>query len=249
MKTSNKLIITALLIFICSLVGYDLALKAQYKNLKKSGRLVKTKEGISYTDYDELNFKNFKDIDIQSANFMNVNVVHGEKEEVWVKKGQMPLFDITQNENSLNINLSKRGNRKFSLSTEIDIFIVSPKVYEIRTGTYSNKLKENLINGRLKVIVSGFSQDSLQVNVSTGAQITLNRNQLKILNSKVGDKSGNGFLKIASDNTIQALKLEALNKSTVEILDTDIKDIDYKVADNAMITLSGKSLREQQNHP
>ncbi|MFD2163401.1 hypothetical protein ACFSJU_13420 [Paradesertivirga mongoliensis] len=90
--------------------------------------------------------------------------------------------------------------------------------------------------------ISGFAQDSIQLNIASHVQMHLDKNEMQYLNIRVGDEKGDGSLRIASDNTIQSLKLNVLAKSTVEILDSDIQKIDHKLSEGAIVAFRGKVL-------
>ena len=68
MKTSNKLILAALLLVLISLFGYDYLLKEAYV----SGRYKDP-----YRDFATLKFKNFDTVDIVSSTAANVKFVQG----------------------------------------------------------------------------------------------------------------------------------------------------------------------------
>ena len=246
MKTSNILITTALLIFVCSLIIYNVQLKAEYKNIEKVG-LDKYRKMNRFNNYEEINVSTFKNVEIEAANFLVLSIEHGEKEAIWIKKPSKELVNFNQIGNTLFVDLSKKGIKE-NPSNSIQVVVISPEIHKISTRAYTNWLAKNIYFNRFfDVTVSGFKQNTMEIDVAPETKMKLLNNQLGTLISKVGDKSGSGNLTIGSDNTISSLKLQALGKSSIEVLDTDIKSFEPTVSDSAVVSMSGMVLRKIQN--
>src|SRR5437764_8791518 len=92
-KTSNKLIIIALVVTLVSLVAYDFLLKAEYR----SGNYK-----IPFKNYVTLNWKDFDIVDINASTAANVKLVQGPF-SVRVEQYAAEYVQVKQKGNRLEI--------------------------------------------------------------------------------------------------------------------------------------------------
>ena len=241
MKTSNILITVAALVFLTTLVAYDFRLKDQYTSLKKLG-LDNYRKLNRFNDYDQFKIKRFTELDLQSANTLNVKIEYGEKEAVWVRKHIKDRVSVSQNGEILSIDLNRL---KDTLEQDWgDIVIISRDIRKVRTTALKlSKTNERYFED-FKIVIEGFKQDSLNIIAGASTRISLHKNKLKSLNSIIGDDSGDGKLTIESDNDVAAVKINVKGKSTAELLDNEIKYIEHQIADSAIVSFRGRALKD-----
>ncbi|RYE24084.1 MAG: hypothetical protein EOP42_22630, partial [Sphingobacteriaceae bacterium] len=75
MKTSNKLVLAVVTIILLSMVGYDLALRAEYRKGEYKNRFYGMKKLPALSGYTS--------IDNRAANFVSVNVEKGNNAVIW----------------------------------------------------------------------------------------------------------------------------------------------------------------------
>ncbi|MBC8054294.1 MAG: hypothetical protein H7Y13_14630 [Sphingobacteriaceae bacterium] len=241
MKTSNILLTVAAVIFLTTLVAFDLRLKGKYLEMKKLG-LGKYHRLNRFNDYDEVKIKQFTELNLQSANTLNVKIEYGEKQAVWVRKRSKERVAVSQNGDILSIDLNKikdTTDRDWS-----DIVIISPTLRKIRTTAFKFSKTRGRYYEEFVTMIEGFRKDSLTIIVGASTKVSLNRNRIKSLNSSVGDNTGDAKLSIESNNDIEALKLDVKGKSNVEVLDNEVNHIEHNIADSAIVTFRGKTLEK-----
>ena len=243
MKTSNKLFSAAILILLAAMIVYDFQLKAEYVTMKRLG-LGQYQKDHRFDNYEKADVKKFSSIDLRSANVVRITIEYGEKEAVWVDKGGKDMVNVSQNGETLMVDLSDKGKEDIDFYKG-SVIIISPKIKSIHTTahTYSRKKNQNTrVSTRFQggpVSITGFRQDSLQLIVAGWTNIDFNKNELKHLNAIVGGETGNGELSISSNNNVESMKLKVEGESTVEVLDSDVKKIDHQIAEGAIVTFRG----------
>jgi hypothetical protein len=242
MKTSNILMILAVFILISTLIAYDFGLRAEYLTMKKLG-MAKYHSVNRFNGYDQVKVNSFDSLELLAANTMNVTVEFGDKEAVWISKRAKDRVEIFQSGKNLILNLNKKKDAKNYDSMGSDIVIISTDIKGLKLKAFLlPERKKGEYTAQFATTVKDYVQDSLKIDVAANTKIWLNNNQLRSLDARVGDNSGDGDLSISSDNNIESLKLQTLNKSTVEVLDLDIKKLDYDLSEGATVSFRGKIL-------
>jgi|GEM_PF-1107090 len=249
MKTSNILMTTAVIIILGSLLLYDFGLRDEYQKINKIG-VQEYQKTNRFNGYEKADITDFNAINFKAANNIIAKVEYGEKEAVWINKNAKGMVDVSQEGKKLIIDLSAKGKERNYSGYQASVIIISPEVKQIDAeafgkvrkykGKYGDSIVTTYQNNRC--YISGFRYDSLLINLAANTYLQLDDNQLKALNATVGDKAGNGTLVINSDNNIDKVNLDVRGKSTVEVLDLDIKNIKYKISDGAVVTFRGTAL-------
>jgi len=238
MKTSNKLIIVALLLVVVSLVWYDYLLKAAYE----SGAY-----RDPYHNFTSLKFKNFDTVDIVSSTATNVKFIQGPF-SVRVDPNALSYTFIKQNGRRLQINAVFEYNYYSDLNPYI-VVISCPKLSELNAdATYrsNNKQVTDTIvreEWRMRgVLIEGFSQDSLAINQDYGSTVVMSNNNIGILKATTGQSPKSGSkLTILADNQFRSAKLNILNNSKLLLANALIGDLNYHLADSAKLIVTGKA--------
>jgi hypothetical protein len=239
MKTSNRLILCALLLILLTQLGYDHLLKAEFI----SGRYKD-----AYKDYVKLNYKNFDVVDLESSTAANVKFVQG------------PFKIIADSVATSNIKISQEG-KKLIITAAYDkeylwnanpylIVISCPKLSAVHAGaTYTvnkNIAVTDTINyiswNMRRVLIDGFKQDSLAITQDFGSTVELANNDLVHVTATVGKSAGSGSkIILLNGNRLKNANFEILNRSELVINNGGIENIHYHLADSAKMTIGAGS--------
>jgi hypothetical protein len=236
MKTSNKLIIAALLLILVSLICFDYSLKKEFV----SGRYKDT-----YRSFVTLKFKNFDVVDINSSTAVNVKFVQGPF-SIKIDSNALEYARIKQQGKLLQIDADFEQNYRFNPHPYI-LVISCPKLVEVNTNaayTANHKLVIDTIvrddwNMR-QVLIEGFKQDSLSISQDYGSTVVLANDHIRSVNAVVGKSEGSlSKIIIQKSNQFQDITLDIRNKSKLLLNDAVIHQLNYHLADSAKLILTG----------
>lgn len=236
MKTSNKLLLGALVVLLVSLTLYNSALKAEYL----SGNYKDP-----YKNYTHINIKDFDEIEIDAANMMDVTVRHG-KYAIHVSKDNNDSIKFTKVGNRLIINVDVTKNHQSNnpnIAHFNNIEIYCPQLTYLKTDKHQytmplKKLSPDEIqyfreaSGDIKL--RRFKLDSLSIEQKSGL-ITLGRDTIASLKAVTAAESR---LKIEEDTHITKADLRINDRSSLQLEKFNISQFSYTLADSAEITLT-----------
>lgn len=240
MRTSNKLLLSALIIFVIGLGIYNSALKAEY--LAGSYK-------NPYKDFNALNFKDFDEIEVNAASQMDVTITNGDN-NVRVSKSAAKQIKVTQQGRKLIIDLVFSDHKFREWSNYIDISC--PKLVAVKTRSfYMDQDKRITDNTNDKgnfnyhhVTIKGFKLDSLSLEQDNANEIQLSDNHIGLLNVLTGiTASATPQLTIQKGNTIEKANLQMMQRSQLDIDNVYIPQLKYHFSDSARVTLSGTALK------
>jgi hypothetical protein len=241
MKTSNKLILSALIILLVSIGIYNNALKAEFLtgNYKSPFR-----------DYTALNnIKDFDAIQVNASNQMQVKITNGDS-KVWVSKFAADRIKITQKGKTLILDLAYDKDNNWLNN----VIISCPKLVSVKTYAFymdgNKKVIENDKHGNDGyygdnwVEIQGFKQDSLTLQQDNYSKIKLEHNQINSLKAIEGiTLNAEPLLSIAKNNTIQNADLQINQKSQLELNNVYIPQLRTHFSDSAKVSFSGVALK------
>jgi hypothetical protein len=238
MRTSNKFVCLALLLTLLSLVVYDLLLRAEFR----SGRYKDP-----YRNYAALEFKDFDVLDINSATVANVKLVQGPF-SVRVDKYALDYIRLKQEGKRLRIDAvfadSYHGNQNPYV-----LVISCPELTELNTGA-SYRANGQWVTDTVyradwnmrRVMMEGFTQDSLHISQDYGSSIVLANDHIRSLHAIIGESAGSGSdLIIQRSNRFQVAALDIEHNSRLELDNAMIDVLKYRLADSARLVISGKA--------
>jgi hypothetical protein len=225
MKTSNKLLLVSFIIILGYLVVYDFSLRAEYlKGTFKDSFYGKTPIAIT----------NFDGIEDNAANSTYLTIEQGPKFAIWIDKNTQRDLIITKNGKTLNIDY-KTGVQDIE-DMSYEIHVICPNLTSLTTRYKSLTGLRN--RGGVNTI-TGFTQDSMKLEVSNQTFITLTHNTINNLTATVNS----GLLSIVQTNTINTGNFDIKSDGHFTVLDAEIKKANYQFADSSTISLTGKALR------
>jgi hypothetical protein len=239
MKTSNKLVLAALVAVFVALGFYNNALRAEYH------------AGVfrdPLRNYVTLPLRDFDALHVQAASLTSVRIQPGP----YSVRVYQPLTDVLQVQQrgrqlTLGVNFPGEFQPRFLGSREPAIIITCPSLTALRTdATYAVKGASQTNQaqpwGDCRVLVQGFTQDSLLIQADNGSLVELRDNTLQRLRVVAGHTNGVPVVRFHTGNHIQQARLAMGGKSKLVLEELAIADLRYQFADSATATLPGRSL-------
>lgn len=236
MKTSNKLLLTAILIIIVSMVAYDLALRAEYRKGTYKSR---------FYGMEKVGFKGFKNIDNRVANLIDIHIEHGDNFGVWVNNDMKDRIKITQNGAELVIDTAIR-NSTGSNNFYGKIVITCPSLDKVTTSSvFFKKAGERYYDNEATTALKGFDEQNLTLIINKSTHLNLDKSKIKRLDAIVGDSlSQHAYLFIGSSNQIEDAIISVPGKNVLNIENPKIVKSTFNISDSANISLGGSILKQ-----
>jgi hypothetical protein len=235
MKTSNKLLLAALLVLLTSLTAYNMALRNEYSKGDYKDPL---------HGYASLGFKDFTEIDLSAAGSARVKVVAGPF-GVRLSPRAAELVKVSQQGNRLVVQVDFKKPNQY-LGWGQTLVISCPRLAQLTSGTayrVAGALQPKSKNMNSEVQVQGFQQDSLRVRLDQASNVTLNGNKLRYLAAVAGATPGStANLALMPTNHIGAANLDMQHQSELIINDINIPQLKCHFADSTKATLTGAAL-------
>ncbi len=245
MRTSNKIILSAFVLFAIGLMAYNSTLKAEYLTGKYKD---------PYRNYTSYNINEFDEIEVNAAAMMHVTIRQGDF-AVRKSKWSQDSVRFTKVGNHLLVNIDFDKDPFDSIthkSTRLgnnEIIISCPKLKVLKTDSYYTvkgvkPLKSNYSTQTddyypNSVILKSFKLDSLSIVQNDGI-VDINSSAIGFLHATA---NVNSKLIIHEDNKIAKANLVMNHYSTLNMDKLDIPQLNFAVADSAKIYLTGAALK------
>ncbi|MGI4803841.1 MAG: hypothetical protein ACRYFL_03655 [Janthinobacterium lividum] len=238
MKTSNKLFIAAVLIIVISMIGYDLALRAEYRK----GEYKKPFYGM-----ENINFNDFTTIDNRAANLISVKAEKGNESAIWVEKEWKKHLKISKNGTTLVIEVvDKKVSRLHSYQNNITI--ICPSLEKVITNPISNAKLSESYDSEGTTTIKGFDLKNLVLNIGKCSGLILEKNNINSLQAIVGSNSSeNARLTIGSDNQINVAIVKVPGKNFLTVENPTITTKNFTISDSATVSTSGHFFNQIHN--
>lgn len=233
MKTSNKLLLTAILIIIVSMVTYDFALRAEYRKGTYKSR---------FYSFEKLNFKDFNKIDNRVANYVTILLEQNAKYNVSIRKELKNQVKIFKRGNSLVIDVLDKKSLRYN-GVENSIVISCPSLEEVVTTPFFKENKSEDINydtyGSTTLI--GFNQQNLNLLINNSTNITLVNSKIENLKAAVGNSlTKHASLTLALDNQFNTATIVVAGTNSLNIQNNaKIGKPNFIISDSAKVNLNG----------
>jgi len=243
MRTSNKILIATLALFIGCLAYYDFGLKAQYKKGDYTN---------PYREFVKLHNRNFDVIELNSSTAVNIMLVQGPF-KILASPYVSDYLRIRQEGNKLIIDAKFPNNYRGEYSPYI-VYVSCPHLSSLKTDAYymagDVKVTDTVVhdlNWR-PTIINGFTADSLDIEEKNAANVVLSNNNIKHLHATVGQSNRSGSaLTLAQNNRFNSTDIAILNRSRLWIKGTDVTNINYHLADSASLMINGAAAKHLLN--
>jgi hypothetical protein len=238
MKKSNLFIVIGLILCIASIIFYDFSLKAEYE----SGSYK-----IPFRNFQDLSFKDFDILDINSSTAANAKFVQGPF-SVRIAKDAMDFVRVKQNGRRLQINADFSGDYLFNPNQYL-LVISCPKLVEVNTdATYRSNGRPVTdsavrIDWRMRqVLIDGFTQDSLTIGQDYASTVVFANNHIRSVHAVIGRRVGSGSnMIIEKTNQFQHAFIDIGQKSKLFLESAQIDDFKYQLDSSAQLIVIGKA--------
>src|SRR6478672_7114383 len=182
MRTSIKLIVAALAVFLLSMAIYD---KQLHSELEKGA----FKE--PFGDYVASHYTGFRNIHLKSASTVNIKIQKGPY-RVLIEPSANQYVHLEMNRDTLEIE-TVFPNEYHSYRANFGMYISCPEIssirsdayYHIRSREYLDKDAQDYFKFR-RTTIDGFTQDSLHVTATHASNIWLLNDTIKNLDATIG---------------------------------------------------------------
>jgi hypothetical protein len=239
MKTSNVLLLTALLLVIGFLATYNLALLAEYRQGSYKD---------PYARFTALNLRDFNTIEVNAASKMGIKIMQGPY-QVRVFNDLAKVIKIKQSGKTLTVDLDLPEEDQL-YGVPYHVVISCPTVNALRTKAVyqvagktrtDTKIPEPYLN--FNTLVEGFTQDSLNLQLDNSGVVNLTSNKLQKLTAQLGVSAGStNTLAIAKSNLLPQVTIDMRHKSELVLTDIQIPEFNYQFSDSSKVTCSGAAL-------
>ncbi|WP_018479012.1 hypothetical protein [Pontibacter roseus] len=244
MKTSNKLLLAALVVLLCSLAAYNMALKSEYDTGAYKDPL---------GNHSLLSFQDFDEIVVYPADMLKVRIEKGDRHEVYLKNGMEDRVQVSQAGKRLHIRLALTEQTKVISGNqgEHHLVIRTPHVKLVRADAIHtmNGKEETWQKDKMRymdyygVTLAGLELDSLSLELDNGSLVKLENNALKSLQVTSGSSYGSEpTLQISPNNKLQQASLDIRNGSILVLENVAIPQLSYTFSDSAQLRISGASI-------
>ncbi|MCX2451037.1 hypothetical protein OQX61_07105 [Pedobacter sp. PLR] len=240
MKTSNMLIIAAIIVSLGMITTYNFSLKAAYEAGDYKNR-------FNESEFREM--KNIETLNVADANLLAIVVEPGQKEGVWIRKRIKDRLVLNQVGNTLTIGLTDEARKMGRATRYDDIVLFTNKLNKLSTVAYwpaGNKREDVNIYGG-EVSLKGIKSPDLDIRMAASTSVTMNKMMLKTLRAVVGDEKGGAALNLDQDNHIEFAEFEIPGASKLSLSNPKIVKTRYNLSDKASVTLNGAALQVIKN--
>jgi len=234
MRTSIKILITALALVIAGLLVYDTQLKAEY---------LKGDYKKPFGNFVPANFSNFNSIDLRSCTAINLMVTKGPY-KVMVDPTAGDFVKISQQGSKLIISAAFRDHYR-GLSGEFVVFVSCPDLRSFTSDaryTAGDWMVTDSVSNMFTRLtrISGFSADSLGITENNASNISLDNDHIGYLKATLGPAPNTGSqIMIGNGNDFKSALFDVQNKSKLFIQSPAGNNISYHIADSAQLVVSG----------
>ncbi len=235
MKTSNKLLLTAILIIIVSMVTYDFALRAEYLKGTYKSRFYEMKK---------LNLENFTILDNRVANIISVQIEYGKSYAVYMNNDLKNNLLISKNGNKLLIDVADKAKPIINPYNN-NVIIICPKLDQVITRPDIRKSIKEWDNDNGTTSITGFDQQNMDLFINTSTHLNFEKNKIGHLQATVGNNlSQHAYLFIASNNQIKDAVIKVMGKNQLNIENPKIIKSTFDISDSATVSLGGSILKQ-----
>ncbi|MBB2149287.1 hypothetical protein [Pedobacter gandavensis] len=240
MKTSNMLIIAALIVSLGMVTTYNFSLKAAYEAGDYKNR-------FKESEFREV--KNIETLNITDANLIAIIVEPGKKEGIWIRKRVKEHLMLNQVGNTLTVGLTDEARKTSRLTGYEDIVLVTNGLKKLNTVAYwpKDNKRENVNVYGGEVSLKGIKSTELDIRMASSTSVTMDKMILNTLNVVVGDEKGGAAMHLDPDNQIEFAEFAIPGASKLSLNDPKIVKTRYNLSDKATVTLNGTALQVIKN--
>lgn len=236
MKTSTMFIIAAVVATFIGLTAYNFSLKASF--LK--GDYKNPYYGLTFNQVQDVNR-----VELLSANRITIRIQQGKTAGLWLRDRLKGNLVWTKNGNTIKIDLTKEAKDNGFQIWDNELILVMPNTVKLTSRAYhKDKEEEKRANISGSINISGFQQDSMQLDLGRYTRTFLDKLKVNKLNALIGNKEqGNASLVLSSANQINTAAFDIPGSGSLDLMDPNITKTHYTISDQATVSLNGKALQ------
>lgn len=235
MKTSNMLIIAAIIVTLGMLTTYNFSLKAAYQAGEYKNR---------FHESEFTEFKNIETLNVTAANLMAIVVEPGQKEGIWIRNRIKDRLVLKQTGTALTIGLTDEARKTSRSIGEDDIVLVVNSLKKLDTKAFFLDKNEPTDGKRYGggVALKGIKTANLELEIGPGTAVSMDQVVLKTLKAVVGPGGDLAVLDLGAANQIEFADFEIPGGSRLSLNNPKIVKTRYNLSDIATVTLNGTAL-------
>jgi hypothetical protein len=240
MRTSIKIIISALLLFALSLVIYDYQVLAKYKSSDYKN---------PYVNYIQANIQDsFRYIRLDAASVACARIVQGPY-KIFVEPGGAEYVRGEVKNDTLIISASFK-DFFWNNYNECVVYISCPELKGLQTdanykvtGQIRTDSIANMDIDFRSTTVEGFTEKNISISADHASNILLKNNQIGLMKIDAGLSKGSGSnIVIGTGNVFDSSDIHIRYKSRLWILDSvNAQKLNYHIDDEGSLILTGKT--------
>lgn len=242
MKTSNKLLIAALVVLLSSLATYNMALKAEYKTESYKD---------PYHNYTALDMQHFEEVDVNAGAMLSVRIEAGDKHEVYLLRHNEEVVQVTQQGNrlSLDVGLTDEHDRVRGWQNP-HVIIRTPELKVLRADAMHTLNGKKITSQQRSwsqyyhlITVKGLRQERLLLELDNGSNVKLSGNEIGHLQAVTAKSpESESMLQLTEDNKLQEADLDIRHKGHLVLQNLAIPELRYTFSEHAKADFSGAAL-------
>lgn len=193
MKTSNKIILAAIMVVFGSLVFFNFKLKSKYDSKGYRDR---------FHDMEYTAVPGVRKLDIQSANRIGIQIEYGTKEGLWVAKALKEKIKIVTKGDSLKLDFIGETKPSTVLVKGLFLILITKDLNRI-VATHADRRKDAGFS-ESDIRLKDFNLSKLNLTVSSDTHFYFDRVKVDTLNAIVGgdDYAGKAELTLPFNTSI-----------------------------------------------
>ena len=237
MKLSTILFMAAFLLFIGTLAAHNYSLKAAYLSGNHKKR---------FNDHRFMALKGVHELEIKTGNVFSIEVEYGTEEGIWLSNRIKDEVKVLQNGQKVTIDLvMNEKNREFGNNAS-EFVIVLNHLNKVQTYNYSKY--DEMISGRVGTLyIKNLKERDFDVTLGDQFSFTIDSCTFGSLYAVVGEKGKNSTLQVTNDNKIDTATFDIRGGNFLELNNSEISRLNYKLSDSSRVFMTGKSIKALKN--
>lgn len=236
MKPSTIFFIAAFLLFFGVLTAYNFSLKAAYLtgNYKKR-----------FNNHQFTPLSGVREIQLKSANLLNISVEYGEKEGVWLGNTIKDDVKVYQQGETLFIDLNDNEKIADFSDTSNEVVVILNHLNRLRT--FYRKLNDKSEDLRVGMVyLKNLKEKEFNVILSDLSGMMIDSCEFGSLKAVIGTNGNNSTLQITPANRIDTAAFDIRGGNFLELNNSSINKIHYKLSDSSKVYMTGKAIKSVQ---
>lgn len=231
MKKSTTLILITVLVVLGGLISYNFKLKEVY-DTKAYRNPYNGMEFTSLSGIEKLN--------VQSANAMNIKVLQGDKEGIWVDENFKNNVKFNVRGAVLNLDFLNADAENKRRLLGYTVILITKKLNSIVTTHTEMEINDSYTGGQLAV--ENYSMDKFDLQVASDLKVNLSNVRINILNAVVGDQHpGIATLRVPYNTSVNTANFNVGTNGSLNLDGAKIIKTVSNIVDSSNVSVNVKN--------